>query len=140
MACSPGQAQAAERALQALSEGRAARPAVPAFEEGGSDADAIVGLGHAFEDVDATHDQRIINRAGFFRTGTDTKREFLVLPEAFKRDVCAGFDAKAATRCLIAHSWIAPGGDGRATQKPRLPGIGTARVFVFTSKVWEGNE
>jgi uncharacterized protein (DUF927 family) len=93
-----------------------------------------------FEDVDATQDQRIINRAGFFRTGTDTKREFLVLPEAFKRDVCAGFDAKAATRCLIAHGWIARGGDGRATQKPRLPGIGTTRVYVFTSRVWEGDE
>ena len=93
-----------------------------------------------FEDVDALHDQRIINRAGFFRNGTDTKREFLVLPEAFRRDVCAGFDAKAATRCLIARGWILPGSDGRATQKPRLRDIGTARVFVFTSKMWEGDE
>ena len=93
-----------------------------------------------FEDVDAPHDQRIINRAGFFRTGTDTRREFLVLPETFKREVCAGFDVKAATRCLIAQGWIAPGNDGRATQKPRLRNMGTARVFVFTSKMWEGDE
>lgn len=87
-----------------------------------------------FEDVTATFDQRIINRAGFYRAGADGEREFLVLPEAFKRDVCAGFDLKAATRCLQAQGWIVPGGDGRPTQKPRLPGIGTARVYVFTNK------
>ena len=87
-----------------------------------------------FEDVAASFDQRIINRAGFYRAGADGEREFLVLPEAFKRDVCAGFDLKAATRCLQAQGWIVPGGDGRPTQKPRLPGIGTARVYVFTNK------
>jgi len=87
-----------------------------------------------FEDVGASIDQRVINRAGFYRSGQDGTREFLVLPEAFKRDVCAGFDLKAATRCLLAQGWIVPGGDGRPTQKPRLPGIGTARVYVFTNK------
>jgi uncharacterized protein (DUF927 family)/phage/plasmid primase-like uncharacterized protein len=92
-----------------------------------------------FEDVAATVDQRIINRAGFYRTGLDDAREYLVLPEAFKRDVCAGFDLKAATRCLLAQGWIVPGGDGRPTQKPRLPGIGTTRVYVFTNK-WSAAE
>ncbi len=92
-----------------------------------------------FEDVAATADQRIINRAGFYRTGPDEAREYLVLPEAFRRDVCAGFDLKAATRCLLAQGWIVPGGDGRPTQKPRLPGIGTARVYVFTNK-WAAAE
>jgi uncharacterized protein (DUF927 family)/phage/plasmid primase-like uncharacterized protein len=87
-----------------------------------------------FEDMAARDGQRTINRAGFCRTGLDGAREFLVLPEAFRRDVCAGFDLKAATRCLLAHGWIVPGGDGRPTQKPRLPGIGTARVYVFTNK------
>ena len=87
-----------------------------------------------FEDVGASIDQRIINRAGFYRPSVDGTREFLVLPEAYKRDVCAGFDLKAATQCLLAQGWIVPGGEGRATQKPRLPGIGTARVYVFTNK------
>jgi uncharacterized protein (DUF927 family) len=92
-----------------------------------------------FEDMGAQVDQRVINRAGFYRTGLEGEREFLVLPEAFKRDVCPGFDLKAATRCLLAQGWIVPGGDGRPTQKPRLPGIGTARVYVFTNK-WAGAE
>ena len=96
-----------------------------------------------FEDVNADESRRIINRAGFFRIGSegDGIREFLVLPESFKREVCNGFDAKVATRVLVAHGWIAPGGDGRPTQKPRLPGIGTGtRVYVFTSKMWESDE
>jgi uncharacterized protein (DUF927 family) len=92
-----------------------------------------------FEDVAANTDQRVVNRAGFYRTGVDGAREFLVLPEAFKRDVCAGFDLKMATGCLVAQGWIAPGGDGRPTQKPRLPGLGTARAYVFTNK-WADTE
>ena len=87
-----------------------------------------------FEDMGASIDQRVINRAGFYRAGMDGTREFLVLPEAFRRDVCAGFDIKVATQCLLAQGWIVPGGDGRPTQKPRLPGIGLARVYVFTNK------
>jgi uncharacterized protein (DUF927 family) len=94
-----------------------------------------------FEDVAATEDQRIINRAGFYRASPSGLREFLVLSEAFKAEVCKGLDAKAAERLLVVKGWIEPGGDGRPTQKPRLPGIGTAaRVYVFTGKVWEGEE
>lgn len=91
-----------------------------------------------FEDVLATHDQRIPNRAGFYRTGDDGTREFMVLPEAFKRDICQGFDAKTMTAALIECGWIAPGGDGRSTQKPRIPGSGLTRCYIFTSKMWEG--
>ena len=47
----------------------------------------------------------------------------------------------AAEKLLVAKGWIAAGGDGRPTQKPRLPGIGTTtRVYVLTSKVWEDEE
>lgn len=87
-----------------------------------------------FEDVAATDDQRIINRAGFYRTGPGGTREFLVLTEAFKRDVCAGFDLKSATQCLLANGWIVPANDNRPTHKPRLPDIGPTRVYVFTNK------
>jgi putative DNA primase/helicase len=90
--------------------------------------------------MDATEDQRVINRAGFHRHGGGG-REFLVLPEAFKREVCSGLDTKAAEKLLVAHGWIDPGGDGRPTQKPRLPGMGTGtRVYVFTTKMWEGDQ
>ncbi len=90
-----------------------------------------------FEDVAAHSDQRVINRAGFYRTNATGEREFLVLPEAFKRDVCQGFDARVAAQTLVAAEWIMPGKDGKTAQKPRLPGLGPTRCYVFTSKMWE---
>lgn len=90
-----------------------------------------------FEDVHAERDSRVINRAGFQRTSATGGREFLVLPEAFKREVCHGYDSKAVTRVLLGAGWITPGGDGKSTQKPRLPGMGPTRCYVFTQRMWE---
>jgi putative DNA primase/helicase len=84
--------------------------------------------------------ERVMNRAGFFRTDDSGTRKYLVFPEAFRQDVCAGFDRKFATQMLLAHGWILPGSDGKTTQKPRLPGIGPTRVYVFGAKMWEGEE
>lgn len=92
-----------------------------------------------FEDMSATTDQRIINRAGFYRTGDDGSREYIVLPEAFRREVCQGFDTKAITGALLAAGWVEAGRDGKATQKPRLPGMGPTRCYVFTARMWEGD-
>lgn len=94
----------------------------------------------ALLDDDFPNDRPITNRAGFARTMTNGGREFLVLPEVFRREVCAGFDAKAVTRALIEAGWIEPGRDGRTTQKPRIPGIGMTRCYVFTERIWEGDE
>lgn len=94
-----------------------------------------------FEDMAATVEQRVPNRAGFWRDGEDGARQFLVLPEVFKREVCQGFDAKAAAQVLVKAGVIQPSGDGKATRNTRLPGIGaTARVYVFTGSVWESGE
>lgn len=94
-----------------------------------------------FEDVDAREDQRIINRAGFYRPGPAGVREYIVLPEAFKRDFCGSQDERAAAKVLVAQGWIAPGGDGRTKQKLRLPGMAaTTWAYVFTGKALEGAE
>lgn len=90
-----------------------------------------------FESVDATEDQRIINRAGFYR-GDGGVREFLVFPEAFKNEVCKGLDTKAATTVLVKAEWLQRGSDGKTAQKPRLPGMGPTRCYVFTGRMWEG--
>ena len=89
-----------------------------------------------FEDMTATSDQRIPNRAGFYRTDPSGAREFMVLPEAFKRDVCQGFDVKAVTAALVKAEWLQPGKDGKTAQKPRLPGLGPTRCYVFTGSMW----
>jgi len=90
-----------------------------------------------FENMTSTS-ERIINRAGFYRTDPNGMREFMVLPEAFRLEVCHGFDVKTVTAVLVKAGWIAPGRDGKTTQKPRLPGLGPTRCYVFTGRMWEG--
>jgi hypothetical protein len=85
-----------------------------------------------FEDTNPANwnkTEKVINRAGFFRTLEDGRREFLVLPEAFKNEVCKGFDVRAVTAALIKAGWLEKGEGGRSTQKPRLPGLGAYSVL-----------
>jgi putative DNA primase/helicase len=90
-----------------------------------------------FQPIDATGDARIINRVGFWRETPEGVREYLVLHEAFKSEVCSGFDPKAAAKTLLERGWLV-GSDGRSTQRVRLPGMGQVRVHVFSTQVWEG--
>jgi uncharacterized protein (DUF927 family)/phage/plasmid primase-like uncharacterized protein len=92
-----------------------------------------------FEDMNTDKEQRIINRAGFYRTGAAGNREFLVLPETFKRDICQGYDARTMTLLLVAAGWLQPGKDGKTAQKPRVSGVGPTRCYVFTARMWESD-
>ena len=89
-----------------------------------------------FEDVNATGEQRISNRAGFFRTTTSGERAFLVLLEAFKREICQGFDARAVTTALLEAGWLDKGSGGKNTKSMRLPGMGVTRCYVFNDQMW----
>lgn len=93
-----------------------------------------------FQDVDDP-EARIVNRAGFYRTGTDGARQFLVLPEVFRREVCEGFDAKTAAAALVAAGVLEAGADGKSsrTLTPRALGQ-KVRVYAFTRKLLEADE
>jgi putative DNA primase/helicase len=87
-----------------------------------------------FEYFLATSEQRVPNRAGFYRDGEDGEREFLVLSESFRREVCQGFDEKMVKRVLIDAGLLLPGKDGKPTQVIRFTGLGTSRVYVIRYK------
>jgi uncharacterized protein (DUF927 family) len=89
-----------------------------------------------FESMTPTHEQRVINRAGFMRINPAGDAEYLVLPEAFKNELCKGFDSKKAAKTLLAAGWIVGGGDGRPNQNIRLPDLGVTRCYVFTPSKW----
>lgn len=85
-----------------------------------------------FEDLQASNDQRIPNRAGYYRTGENGEREFLVLPEVFRAEICKGHDEKTVKRVLINAGMLRPGKDGQPTQVARLPGLNkSSRVYVI---------
>lgn len=87
--------------------------------------------------VPASHGRSTINRAGFKRASAGGGFEYLVLPEVFKREICKGYEPGTVTKVLIAAGWIKPDGGGRASRSERTP-AGKSRVYVFTSKLWEG--
>ncbi|MHB8915018.1 MAG: DUF927 domain-containing protein [Thiobacillus sp.] len=84
-----------------------------------------------FEDIKALNDQRILNRAGYYRTGVVGEREFLVLPEVFRREVCKDFDVKTVKKVLTAAGLLLPDKEGRPSQVARLPGLSSSRVYVI---------
>ncbi|SMF96536.1 putative DNA primase/helicase [Methylomagnum ishizawai] len=80
----------------------------------------------------------VAGRVGFKRRDRNQGYAFYVLPEAFKREICAGLDPERAAQVLKAHGWIEPDSQGKTQQKPRLPGFGKpTRCYVFTPKMWE---
>jgi uncharacterized protein (DUF927 family) len=84
-----------------------------------------------FEDIHADGTQRILNRVGFYRLGDDGRREYLVPPEAFRREICLGLDEKLAKKVLIEAGMLLRGKDGRPTQNHRLPDLGQTRCYVM---------
>ncbi|SAL75788.1 inner membrane protein [Caballeronia arvi] len=88
-----------------------------------------------FSDLNEVTERPTINRAGFRRTG-ENGVEFLVFPEVFKREICAGFEPKSAAKALIDAGWIRPSPDGKFQRVERLPGKGATRLYVFSSNVW----
>ncbi len=115
---------------KALHEERAILAQVQAFIEAHGDA--------RFQRLDIDDDRTIRDRVGFVRQRNDAT-EYLILPEAFRREVCKGFDPKAAIRVLRDAGWLVPGGDGRPTRSERVSGYGTVRVFLLRPSFLSGD-
>lgn len=62
----------------------------------------------------------------------------MVLTEVFKKELCQGFEPRTVARVLMNEGWLKPAADGMPTHKPRVKGVGTPRVYVFTDKIWGG--
>jgi uncharacterized protein (DUF927 family) len=92
-----------------------------------------------FEPMDRSPDDNRVfnNRAGFWRTEGGDK-EYLLLPNVFREEVCSGLDYQHAIKVLTDHEWIIPDNDGKHCQQNiRLPDLGQTRCYVFASKGWE---
>lgn len=96
-----------------------------------------------FEQLGGNDGQKVINRVGFWRYRGDNK-EYLVLPEAFKNEICKGLDHRSALKVLERRGWFEPGRE-KPAQLVHLAGgadkggkiITKWKVYVFNSKMWE---
>jgi len=95
---------------------------------------SIIGSGSPFEEID--RESRTINRAGFRRLVGD-RWEYLILPAAWRRDVCKGMDARAVARDLAAAGYLSRGPDGLAKQV-KVPGPGNIRLYHILPHILEG--
>lgn len=91
-----------------------------------------------FEDLKATEEQRIFNRAGFSRYNTQGEKEYLVLPKTYRTEVCQGFDPKTVSAVLKKHGYLIPGENGKNAQSINGTSLGkTIRCYVISSRLFD---
>ena len=80
--------------------------------------------------------EKIINRAGFWRTAEDGKtREYLFLPEVFRSEVCRGFDMQTVLQALKDKNLLSTGKEGKNSQSIYIPNVGQQRLYVISSNI-----
>ncbi len=85
-------------------------------------------------------EMRVQQRAGFYRAGDDKAREYFILPECWKREVTAGFDAMAIAGEMVARGLMKFDSGGKAP-KIRIPAIGKpTRVYHILPQIFDGDE
>lgn len=86
--------------------------------------------------IGALVDQRVLNRVGFRRRADGGGIEYLVLPEAWRTEVCGGLDAAAVAKMLARRGFLVTGGDGKPQVKTRLPNFASpVRCYVITAGI-----
>lgn len=89
-----------------------------------------------FEAIDPIDSEpRTFNRVGFWRDG-EAGREFLVTPETWRTEVCAGMDANRVAKVLASHDLLRKDSKGRNSITVTLPGLGKARCYAINSRIF----
>jgi putative DNA primase/helicase len=141
----PGEAsEAAQRCLEQWLKARgtngdsdmeAAIRQVRAFLEANG-ASRFQPLGPAQGDAPA---ERIFDRVGFTRSNNNGQTEYLILQEAFKSQVCRGFNHRDVLKELDRRGFLVRD-HHNMTVKPRLPELGSPRVFCIRAAILEGSD
>jgi uncharacterized protein (DUF927 family) len=92
-----------------------------------------------FQDV-LISDQRIPNRAGFVKKNERTgETEYLVLPQAFRNEICKGLDYKFVSRVLYERGFL--NSDKPASKAVHLSSaLGKMRVYVVRDMLIETDD
>lgn len=80
--------------------------------------------------------ERVVNRAGFRRVGSDGITEYLIMPQVFKSEVCKGFNHRHVREELKRRGALVRQ-EPDWTIKPRLPEVGSVRVYCVRSSIFE---
>lgn len=95
-------------------------------------------------DLDAgpENETRIVNRAGFVRRlENDGGREYLILPETWKREVCGPHNPREVADLLVELGFLKVDSEGKAASKARVPGFpNSIRCYVISSDILGSDE
>jgi putative DNA primase/helicase len=81
----------------------------------------------------------IRDRIGFKRYNVAREElEFLILPEAFRNEICKGFCYKAVLKELLQLGLLVRT-EPEMTIKPRLPELGLVRVYCLRAAILQGD-
>jgi uncharacterized protein (DUF927 family) len=81
-------------------------------------------------------EQRVLNRVGFRRQARAGGIEYLVLKEAWRTEVCAGFDATMVAKALLARGLLVPGSGDTLQNFQRVPGSSNPiRCYVISPDI-----
>jgi putative DNA primase/helicase len=69
--------------------------------------------------------------------GEGVSFEYFVLAEAFKAEVCKGFDVQAVCAVLVEYGCLTVKEPGRYSIKTKLPGIGPARCYLIPPAIFD---
>ncbi|MCP5475240.1 MAG: DUF927 domain-containing protein [Rhodanobacteraceae bacterium] len=79
---------------------------------------------------------RTLMRCGWRKKAEGGGQEYLIFPESFRHEVCAGFDAREVARLLVKCGALMPQGDS-ATRKERMPDGALMRVYRVLPAIWD---
>ena len=129
----------AERGGTGSGEDAAALAQVRAFLEAHGESRFTILMTHKpGGDPTAPDVARTINRAGFRRrTGDgDAERwEYLILPEAWKSEVCKGLDARRTAELLASRGLLLGGTERHRAVVQRIPSEGSRRVYAVSGAI-----
>jgi putative DNA primase/helicase len=85
-------------------------------------------------------EDKTINRAGFKKV-VNGEIQYFVLQEVYKTEICKGFNPTEFARVCSKAGLLMLDGEGKSSCNKKVPGTKEGgRVYVFTSKVLEGQE
>ena len=89
-----------------------------------------------FDSLNDPHDLRPVhNRAGW-RKGANEHRRWLIPPEVWRAELCAGLDSKSVARELAKRGMLERGNDGNLRVE-KIAGT-SKRVYVVTPRIFDG--
>lgn len=147
---------ATSQGITGWTEGAASAAAAKLFKEwiedrgtiGSSEAELAIKQVRAFLEAHGssrfqTRDEQIvINRVGFKVTNKAGEIEYLIQPEQFAREICAGFDPEFVARTLYSQGFLmrqAAQTKGFTIAR-RVPDMGRKHVYVVNSRIFGADD